>query len=37
MVRHNFRLGKRFFSYQVLERHLRSLILNCFGHSSNTG
>ncbi|MFH1920126.1 MAG: glycosyltransferase, partial [Planctomycetota bacterium] len=32
MVDHNFELGKKFFSYTVLRRKLRSLITNFTGH-----
>lgn len=31
MAEHNYRLGKRFFSYTVLAHRLRILIANCFG------
>jgi mannosylglucosylglycerate synthase len=31
IVEHNFELGKRFYSYAVLERHLKTLITDAFG------
>ncbi|MBN1427957.1 MAG: glycosyltransferase family 4 protein [Anaerolineae bacterium] len=35
MVEHNYRLGKRYFSYRVLERQLATLIGECFGERNN--
>ena len=34
VVEHNFELGKKFFSYSVLRRKLRSLITNFTGHDN---
>lgn len=31
MVEHNYKLGRRFFSFSVLQRRLRNLIYDCFG------
>lgn len=35
MVEHNYRLGKRYFSYRVLERQLATLIGECFGERNS--
>lgn len=31
MVEHNYRLGRRYYSYALLERHLNTLLSVCFG------
>jgi glycosyltransferase involved in cell wall biosynthesis len=31
MAEHNYRVAKRYYSYSVLERHLQTLIADCFG------
>ena len=31
MVVHNYELGKRYYSYSVLEQKLKNLLLDCFG------
>jgi hypothetical protein len=34
MVETNYRLAERFFSYEVLEQILTTLLMNCFGRNS---
>lgn len=34
MAEHNYRLAKRYYSYQGLERYLRILLVECFGENS---
>jgi glycosyltransferase involved in cell wall biosynthesis len=34
MAEHNYRLGKRFYSYAVLERNLETLLVECFGETT---
>ncbi|HLF00437.1 MAG TPA: glycosyltransferase family 4 protein [Anaerolineales bacterium] len=34
-AQHNYRLGKRYFSFTVLERHLQTLITDCFGEDQD--
>lgn len=31
IAEHNYRLGKRYYSYAMLERHLKTLLSDCFG------
>ena len=33
MVEVNYKLGRRYFSYEVLEQQLATLLMNCFGRS----
>jgi glycosyltransferase involved in cell wall biosynthesis len=34
IAEHNYELGKRYYSYAMLERHLNTLLSDCFGESS---
>jgi hypothetical protein len=34
MADHNYELGKRYYSYATLERHLTTLLSDCFGEMS---
>jgi hypothetical protein len=34
MTAHNYELGRRYYSYALLERHLETLLSDCFGEDA---
>ena len=37
MTAYNYQLAKRYYSYNMLQRHLETLISDCFGEEINNG